>query len=166
MKYSLLPLLIVSAQPALGIQEALTQCRKIEEIRERVACYDEIVDSHTAGDSGKSVETGAPPRPAETEGPDALSLFGTNDAEAKRIVAATLAIEQLSQIEATVTDIRKSADKKLTVILDNGQTWRQLDSKPLHLKSGETVVVRKASLGSYLLEKESGSRSIRVRRMN
>jgi hypothetical protein len=54
----------------------------------------------------------------------------------------------------------------MLVVLDNGQTWRQLDNKALHLDSGETVVIRKASLGSYQLEKESGSRRIRVKRLN
>ena len=33
-------------------------------------------------------------------------------------------------------------------------------------KYGEAVIVRKASLSSYLMEKQSGSRSIRVKRAN
>ena len=65
-----------------------------------------------------------------------------------------------------MTDVQKSAYKKLTVTLDNGQVWRQLDNRPMHLKTGEAVVVREASLGSFLLEKQSGSRSIRVKRAN
>ena len=77
-----------------------------------------------------------------------------------------MAIEQISQIEAVVTDVRESATEKLTVALDNGQIWQQLDSQRLLLKSGETVIIRKASLGSFLMEKQSGSRSIRVKRAN
>ncbi|MCZ6503043.1 MAG: hypothetical protein O6945_11070, partial [Gammaproteobacteria bacterium] len=59
-----------------------------------------------------------------------------------------------------------SVYKKLTVTLDNGQIWRQLDNNPLPLKSGETVVVRAALLGSFLMEKQSGGVSIRVKRLN
>ena len=176
MKKLLLPLLFLFAQPALAAEEALTQCRQIEAIEERVACYDKIVDSQYPMDSGDSVETSTPPElvaaetvpdePATETVPDAQSLFGTSDAEAKRIVETTLAIEQIDQIEAVVTGVRRSVSKKLTVALDNGQIWRQLDNQPLHLKSGEAVIIRKASLGSFLMEKKSGSRSIRVKRAN
>lgn len=152
MKKLLLPLLLLFAPPAPAAEEALTECRQIEEIQERVACYDEFVDSNYPMESNAV--------------PDAQSLFGTTDAEAKRIVETSLAIEQLDQIEAIVTDVRRSANRKLTVTLDNGQVWRQLDSQPMHLKSGETVIVRKASLGSFLMEKQSGSRSVRVKRAN
>ena len=159
--------LLFFAQPALTAEEALTKCRQIEEIAERVVCYDKIADSHFPMESSDSVETSTPPEIAESSAvPDAQSLFGTNDAEAKRIVETSLAIEQISEIEAIVTGVRRSSNKKLTVTLDNGQVWRQLDNKPLPLKSGEAVIVRKASLGSYLMEKQSGSRSIRVKRAN
>lgn len=154
-------------QPALADEAAMTECRQIAGIVERVACYDSIVDSRYPTDSSDSVETRTPPEPAEAiAGPDAQSLFGRNDAEAKRIVETTLAIEQIDQIEATVTEVGKSPSKKLTMVLDNGQIWRQLDNQPLRLKRGEAVIVRKASLGSFLMEKKSGSRSIRVKRVN
>ncbi len=138
------------AQPALAADESLTDCRRIEAVAERVVCYDKFVDSHFATNSL----------------PDAQSLFGTNDAEAKRLVEMSLEIEQISEIEAIVTDVRRSSAKKLTVTLDNGQIWRQLGSQRLPLKSGDAVIVRKASLSSYLMEKQSGSRSIRVKRTN
>jgi len=178
MKKLLLSLLFL-AQPALTAEEALTKCRQIEEIAERVVCYDKIVDSHFPMDSSDRVETTPPPEttllPETTSPPeisksnavpDAQSLFGKTDAEAKRIVETSVAIKQINQIEATVTDVQKSAYKKLTVTLDNGQIWRQLDNQPMPLKSGETVIVRAASLGSFFMEKKSGSSSIRVKRVN
>ena len=161
----LLPLVLI-AQPALA-EESMTECRQIEDIVERVSCYDDIVDSRYPADSRAGVETNKPPASPESAAiPDALSLFGTHDSEAKRIVENSLAIEQISQIEATVVNVRESASMKLTVVLDNGQIWRQLDNQPMRLKSGETVIVRKASLGSFLMEKKSGGRSIRVKRTN
>ena len=160
MKKLQISLLLLFTLPALANEEALTKCRQIEEIAARVACYDKFVDAHYSMDSSDSVEVSA------ATGPDAESLFGTSDAEAKRIVESSMAIEQISQIEAVVTDVRESATEKLTVALDNGQIWQQLDSQRLLLKSGETVIIRKASLGSFLMEKQSGSRSIRVKRAN
>lgn len=152
MRRSLLPLVFLCAQSALAADNALTECRKIEDVEDRVACYDEFVDARYPAVSGAV--------------PDAKSLFGTDDAKARQIVETSLAIEQIDRIAATVADVRDSADRKLLVALDNGQTWRQLDNKSLRLRSGDAVVVRKASLGSYLLEKASGSRSIRVKRVD
>ena len=153
-------ILFFFAQPAPADEEGLAKCRQIAEITARVACYDRLVDARYPMDSSDSVDSSAP------TAPDAQSLFGTNDAEAKRIVETSLAIEQINQIEAVVADVRESATKKLTVTLDNGHIWRQIDNKPMRLKRGETVIVRKASLGSFLMEKQSGSRSIRVKRVN
>lgn len=144
------PLLLLFALPAVAADDALLECRQIEDIAERVACYDEIVDSQSEPD----------------EVPDAQSLFGKNDADAKRIVETTLDIEQIDRVEAVITDVRESANRKLVVTLDNGQTWRQLDNQPMRLKTGEAVIVREASLNSFLMEKKSGSRSIRVKRAN
>ena len=152
MKYLPLLLLLTICHAALADEAALTQCRKIESIEDRVACYDDFVDSHYVAQDGQK--------------PDAQSLFGTTDAEAKRIVETTLDIEQIDHIAATVAAVKSSASRKMTIALDNGQTWRQLDSERLYLKNGEAVIIRKASLGSYLLEKQSGSRSIRVKRVN
>ncbi len=78
----------------------------------------------------------------------------------------SLAIEQIDNIIMTVTDVQESATRRLIVTLENGQVWQQLDDKRLHIKTGETVTIRKASLGSFLMEKNSGSRAIRVKRIN
>lgn len=150
MKRLIPPLLLLFTMPAFAAEEALLECRQIEDMAERVTCYDSFVDS--LSESGPI--------------PDAQSLFGKDDAEAKRIVQTTLAIEQIDRIEAQVTDIQRSATRKLIITLDNGQVWRQLDNQTLRLKSGESVVVREASLNSFLMEKKSGGRSIRVKRAN
>ena len=153
-------LALLIAQPGFAENDALSACRKVEAIEDRVACYDAIVDARQAA-------LQQPTTPQDSAGtPSAQSLFGTSDAEAKRIVQEQLAIEQLEHIESTVADIRQSAGRKLTVVLENGQIWRQLDSSRLLLKQGEAVVIRKASLSSYLLEKQSGSRTIRVKRID
>lgn len=150
MKRLILPLLFLFVQSAFAVEDALTRCRQIEDIEERVACYDKVVDSLS-----ESVAI-----------PQAQALFGRGDAEAKRIVETTLAIEQIDRVTAVVTEIRESATRKLIITLDNGQIWRQLDSQTMRLKNGESVIVRKASLNSFLMAKKSGGRSIRVRRVN
>ena len=159
MKNTLFLLLVILSAPALLADDALSQCRQIEDLEKRVSCYDDVVDSRDLVETAERDAAGAPPSTmARDTVPDAQSLFGTNDAEARQIVETTLAIEQIDQIEATVADVRQSVGEKLIVTLGNGQVWRQLDSKPLHLKSGDGVVVRKASFGSFLLALESSLR--------
>jgi hypothetical protein len=159
MKRMLLTLLLF-AQPALAAEDALITCRQIEDIALRVSCYDDFVDARFPMESNESVKT------ESGTIPDAQSLFGTNDAEAKRLVETSLAIEQIDNIVATVTDVQESSTRKVVITLENGQVWRQLDNHRLSLKAGQSVIIRKASLGSFMLEKESGSRAIRVKRTN
>jgi len=156
----LLLLLLLFAQPTLAAEEALITCRQIEDIAQRVSCYDDFVDASFPMESSESASIESSPIP------DAQSLFGTNDAEAKRIVETSLAIEQIDSIVAKVAGVQESSTRKAVITLENGQAWRQLDNQRLPLKAGETVIIRKASLGSFLLEKESGSRAIRVKRTN
>ena len=158
MRKPLLLTLSFLAHHALAADDSLLQCRQIEDTEERVSCYDNIVDSRSSAASSEGHDKDAVP--------SAQSLFGTNDTEARQIVETTLAIEQIDEIEATVAEARESAGEKLIVTLDNGQVWRQLDNKRLHLESGDAVIVRKASFGSFLLEKQTGSRSIRVKRID
>jgi len=166
MKKALL-LVFCFAQPAFAAEEALQACRQIEDIEQRVSCYDNVVDARFPLASSSSIKGDAPAKKAESgTAPDARSLFGTNDAEAKRIVEMSLAIDQIDNIVAKVTDVQESSTRKVVITLDNGQVWRQLDNQRLPLKTGETVVIRKASLRSYLLEKDTGSRNIRVKRTN
>ena len=53
---------------------------------------------------------------------------------------------------------------KLVLTLDNGQVWSQVDSSSLHLRTGDKVRIRRASLGSYLLGTSGSNKTIRVRR--
>ena len=147
--------------------EAMIGCRQIEDIVQRVDCYDSLVSARFPAEPAGAVEAIEVAGDSESSPiPDAQSLFGTNDADAKRIVEMSLAIEQIDSIVAKVSDVQTLATKKVVITLDNGQVWRQLDNQRLSLKAGEAVVIRKASLGSFLLEKDSGSRNIRVKRTN
>ena len=78
-----------------------------------------------------------------------------------------LTVEQIEEEEAVaVTAVTKSSSGKLTITLENGQVWRQSDSKSFRISVGDAVVVRAKSLGSFMLSKEGSSRSIRVKRVN
>ncbi len=145
-------LLLLSVLPTSAAADDLMKCRLLENINARVACYDAYVDQR-AGSASKNA-------------PDAEELFGSTEAEVNEIIEEQLEIEQLEEMAATVTQLRDSASGKRVLTLDNGQVWRQLDNKQLRITEGDTVVIRKASLGSFRLRKQTGGRTIGVKRID
>jgi hypothetical protein len=96
----------------------------------------------------------------------AESLFGRDQSEAKDMIEQAFGVEKLDGIDVQVSRVERSAYGKLILALDNGQIWMQLDSSHLSLRPGDGVRIRAAAAGSYLLEKQTGSRRIRVRRVD
>lgn len=67
-----------------------------------------------------------------------------------------------SRMETKVLEVR--ADSRGAVVqLDNGQTWA-LDDGPVMLRAGDTIVIKRAALGSFLMTTPT-SRVYRVRRL-
>ncbi len=132
-------------------------CRRIADSLERLDCYDSIID------------TNASPlvkHPATKPVPETEALFGKSQAESKRIIEESLDVKTPDKIMARINAIKKSTTRQMTMTLSNGQVWRQIDHSPLPLRTGDEIIIRAARLGSYLLQKQSGSGSIRVKRMN
>lgn len=79
-----------------------------------------------------------------------------------------LTVEQVKEEPdpVKVTAVSKNSSGRLTITLENGQVWRQTDSKTLRVSVGDGVFVRSKSLGSFMLSKETSSRSIRVKRVD
>jgi hypothetical protein len=68
-------------------------------------------------------------------------------------------------ISGTVARLGYKATGELVVTLESGQVWMQIDtgSKP-RVKAGDTVTIKRGTLGSYLLVSPSGM-ATRVRRL-
>ena len=154
--------LLVTSYSGRAAEGSLFECRQIKDSEERVLCYDKIVDALSSG----PLSTTTTDSREQAAKPDAQALFGKGDAETSRIVEETLAIEKIDQIQATVTGLKRSVDKKFTITLDNGQIWRQIDNQRIPLRNEDKIIIREATLGSYLMEKQSGSGSIRVKRLD
>jgi hypothetical protein len=182
MKKMLTPMLLIpllaTSYPTFAAEESQLACRQIKDSEERVLCYDRIVDAAlpaaplsapTADNSEQAVAPLSIPTADDSEQaaePDAENLFGKGNAETSRIVEEKLAIEKIDHIQATVTGLKRTVDKKYTIDLDNGQIWRQIDHQRLTLRNEDKIIIREATFGSYLLEKQSGSGSIRVKRLD
>jgi len=137
--------------PALAAAGELAMCRGIASDSERLACYDALADNAAS--------------PAMTaDGVSAESLFGRDAAQTSTVLQQQAGISPPQILDAEISSVESRADGKLRITLRNGQQWEQIDGGPLHLVPGDPVRIRRASFGSYLLYKQSGGRSIRLRR--
>lgn len=78
--------------------------------------------------------------------------------------------DEVAQITATVLELARTARGRAVFILDNGQTWRQLDADDTQVRDPApgkvlNVVIAKGFLGSYNLTLEGRNALIKVRRL-
>lgn len=174
--------------PTLGVgaaelPQALIDCRDLGSAVARLDCYDRIVDAHvsSAGQSRAEITSAQAPAAAVTAAVAATAatettsvpplemseedLFGKNYAEVHKSVQEATGSKEIDRIESFVTKIKPAADGKAIITLDNGQVWTQIDNSRLRLSSYDKVVIRRASLGSFMLNKDGSKTSMRVRRV-
>jgi hypothetical protein len=162
---------MMAAPAALAADDpgaSLLACRAEPDDARRLACYDREVDRLDAQAAPAAAVVAAP---AATAAPAAPALtpeerFGRTGAmtreEADRKEQES---RELTELQATVTEIWTRADGLMVLTLDNGQIWKQVrpDSR-FRLKAGEQVKIQPAALGSFLLS-GPGKRSTRVSRV-
>lgn len=120
------------------------RCAAIEDDSVRLACFDEAF-----------------PRAA-----DAAKDFGLSARQVAQATDHAAGSGAPTRITARVLSVTRIKSGQFIVTLDNGQTWRQGEGESYApLDADETVTIKKAALGSYILI-TSGGRSIRVRRVN
>jgi hypothetical protein len=165
----------VTSSPAALAEDTATaaRCAGIGEDATRLACYDSVFRR-----GQQVIEPGTSKMPAAEAGTavaDGMGAAMPNDADfgltdfdrTKRDTATSdkdVAPQTLTAKVASVS--QASSVSRWVVTLDNGQVWRQEESiSRARLKSGDTVVIRKASLGSFLLiaPNASATRVVRIK---
>jgi hypothetical protein len=167
---------------AAELPQDLIACRQLASAVERLDCYDEFVDANKR--STNQAPAAAPARQPEpvvpaasaaataataTNPPAEISqedLFGKNMDEIQKSVQEATGTIEIDRIVATITNIRSSAGGKAIITLDNGQVWTQIDSSKLRLSSYDKVTIRRASLGSFMLNKSGSKTPMRVKRIS
>ncbi|WP_226702656.1 hypothetical protein [Microbulbifer elongatus] len=136
-----LPLALIATLPlpssADTLSEQLKKCSQFNDDKKRLACFDKL-----AGNLQQHAE----------------KQFGQEQIQV---------IEEAPEsITATITQATKGAYGKYTFTLDNGQVWRQVESSRTAIwRGGEEIVVERGALGSFMMRKTTGGRSLRVKRL-
>ncbi len=148
--WSLMP---VVAQAQTAADSAFAQCGAIANSNARLACYD------TARDQSKSMhwpELSAPPAP--TMAPPAMAVH-----------APLPPAPRPGKLVAAVRQYSLSPHGRFTVVLDNGEIWRQLDSDDgaaQFRRNGRNIVeISRGFWGSYDLRLNAANLVYKVSRI-
>ncbi len=110
-----------------------------------------------------------------TENPLTDPVGGQKSAESTKTPAhinkPRIETPKIKEIEATIAKTQTFAYKKTRFFLENGQVWEQIDSERVRIpkiRNGNipTVVIQKASLGSFMLRVNGKGVGIRVKRVH
>jgi hypothetical protein len=108
---------------------------------------------------GSTAAAAPTPPSAAAPAPSSPQSFGLYGAEHPRPPPATPALE------ARIAALGKSAGDHMTVTLDGGALWELVDDSDSLLAVGDTVTIKRAALGSYLMSTPT-KRTHRVRRLD
>lgn len=98
---------------------------------------------------------------------DALSIRLKQHAEQRFGIESKQRLDEgPDTLVATIASLRKGPHGKHTIILANGQVWRQTTSGRINWKDGQQIEIARGALGSFLMRKRSGGKSIRVKRLD
>lgn len=152
------------ATPPPQALEGVLRCRAITDEKERLACYDSNVATFETARANRELVVVDRKQIRDTKrslfGLDlpSLSIFGGGDNDD---------IEEVSSIEGVVASAFEDAEGRWVVRLQEGGTWRQIDSTLLgrNPRAGSKVKIQKAAMGSFMMRIDSQP-GVRARRVN
>jgi hypothetical protein len=144
--------------------KTLAQCSDISNTAERLACYDKLAgrapasrappSSSAAAAPAAAPVSAAPAGAAATPAPAAAAGakdFGLSKVQKERANGAANSPAEIKSITARVTGFREGPSGRPRILLDNGQDWEYEEDGDALLAVGDSVTIRRASLGSFLL---------------
>ena len=162
MRLALSVMFLLSTLTASAWADSLDDCADVADPTARLACYDAA-----AGRAPTPHEPAPVVRTAPTPSATARTPAPSADAESE----ATFGVQATEppmpkRIETRLTRHAVNGFGKWTFWLENGQIWKQTDTKPLRIvKSKEPdVLITKHVLGSYKL-KLAGNRAVSAKRI-
>lgn len=143
--------------------KALTDCRAVADSAARLACFDEAAARLDAAERAGDVvvldreQVRTAKREAFGFSIPSFDLFDRDRRQRE---------EEVDRIESTVRSASRDGYGRWTVLLANGQTWRQTDSRALpRVRTGDKAEMRRGTLGSFFMRigGQPGVRAERVR---
>jgi hypothetical protein len=159
-----------------GVHNALAPCIGISSSADRLACYDKLAGRVSApkaapvaaapgaaapGPAAPASAASVAAAPAPAAAPT-VEDFGLSNVQK---AASSSSPPEIKSITAKVAGFGHSPNRRTQVTLDNGQVWEYQDDPDSLLSIGDSVTIKRATLGSFLLLTPS-KLSHRVHRIN
>lgn len=158
---------LLAERVAAAEQNSGAECAVIDDPPTRLACFDAAFPrASRASPPRQAVAPAAAAAAAATdEPPSEARKFGLSTQQRKAIEPKPAQPEMVATTAAVKT-VRRLHPGYLLIELDNDQLWQQteIDSR-VWLRPGDRVTIRRAALGSYLLDTPAHF-STRVRRLH
>lgn len=152
-----------AAQDARGaspLVDAVVACRTEADQTARLRCFDRAAAAlGEASGRGELVVLGR-----EDVRRTRRSLFGFAVPDAPLFGGSRIKDEPVREIEAVIKGVRGDGYGRYTITLADGAVWRTTETGRGTPKPGQTVLIRRAALGSYLMriDGRAGVRALRV----
>jgi hypothetical protein len=160
--------MLAAALPAQALTPAdLQRCRALSEDRARLACYDALAAAQAAPPTAPAASTAGPGASAAAMPPPAAAPAPAEAPAAEGAFGRPVVTSGPPQIESRIEGRFEGWDRNTRFRLANGQVWQVTDGSSATLRLTDPVVrVRRAALGSFLMEFEGSNRTVRVRRVD
>lgn len=159
---------VASAQPAAPpTPEALAaayRCAEVQEDGARLACYDAAVGRLRQAEAQGEIVAVDHAQAASIE----RDAFGFNLPSLARLIprfGGDGERPEIATVQMQVERIVERANGRRIFIMSNGQAWAQIELESArNVRVGDTIWVRRAALGSFMLVGSRGGAGHRVRR--
>jgi hypothetical protein len=150
---------VTPAARADSLQQQVRACSAETDDARRLSCYDRAAAqlnkpaTPAASPAAATANTGKSPASAAAAAPAAASSATAEFGVSEGPLAAKRQVSGIKEITAVVTSVSVRPRGELLMTLDNGQVWQQnqaVEYFPLNV--GDTVKIKSAALGSYLLQ--------------
>lgn len=137
------------------------RCADLEDVAGRLACFEEAVARiRTDIETGELVALSRE-QTATIQG----DSFGLSVPSLEELIPQHGEPQSLEQIDAHVARVIARAHGRYSFVLDNGQTWRQVEAQRVgNIQMGDAISIRRGQVGNYLLVPARSGAAHRVRR--
>lgn len=144
--------------PAPAAFQAVLDCEKLSDRDQRLACFDRTVAAMAAATRDRQIAVVDRDSIREAK----RGIFGLSLPRLK--IFGNGQDEEITEIDSTISNVRKAKDGMPIFVLADGAQWKQTDGRDVFAKPGHAIHIRKASLGSYVanIAKRPGVRVVRV----
>jgi len=144
-------------------QDPLEACYQQPDGAPRLACFNREMQRRQAATAAGAAPTAPPAVSDRKVAADTVGLQGS--ALRKKLKAEGVSPEQVQPIVAKVVRMVPRPHAELAFVLDNGQTWEQIETlDSLNIKLHDTVTIKPGILGAFFLSTPR-SQTIRVHRI-